>query len=351
MQGRFAMLDSKRDDMDMSEVPGDAGPMDAWFDAVGDALLSPFLFPIDPLRRVYWVYLGSAALIGVLVYLRVRATAGRGGVLRYLFPAALYHHRSSRVDYGFFYVNSVLSGLILAPLIAAPAVAGFVADVLGGPEATLRPAGLWASVALTLATVVAMDFALYVGHYLQHRIPLLWEFHKIHHSAETLTPFAAFRVHPVDDLLTLTLSAACVGVVQGLFHAWLGTGIAEIQVLGVNALLFGWYVLGFNLRHSHVWLAYPAWLSHVLISPAQHQIHHSREPRHFDKNMGFIFAFWDAAFGTLYVPREKEEFAYGLAGEDDNYRSVGALYARPFVNLSARWRRRSAIGEAAAASR
>jgi sterol desaturase/sphingolipid hydroxylase (fatty acid hydroxylase superfamily) len=325
--------------------------MDAWLDAIGDALLSPLLFPIDPLRRVYWVYLGSAALMAVLIYVRVRTTAGRSGILRYLFPAELYRHRSSRVDYGFFYVNSILSGLILAPLVGAPVVAGLVADALGGPEPAQQPAGLWASAALTLATVLALDLALYVGHYLQHRVPLLWEFHKIHHSAETLTPFTAFRVHPVDDLLTLTLSASCVGVVQGLFHAWFGTGIAELHVLGVNALLFGWYVLGFNLRHSHVWLSYPVWLSHVLISPAQHQIHHSREPRHFDKNMGFIFAFWDAIGGTLYVPREKEEFAYGLSGEDDNYRSVGALYARPFVNLWARWRRRSSVGEAAAASR
>ena len=312
--------------------------MDTWLDAVASTLLSPFLFPIDPLRRIYCVYLGSAALIGVLVYLRARATADRAGVLRYLFPTEIYRHRSSWVDYGFFYLNSILSGMILAPLVGAPVVAGFVADALGGRAATLQPAGFRASVGLTLATVLAMDFALYVGHYLQHRVPFLWEFHKIHHSAETLTPITAFRVHPVDDLLTLTLSASCVGVVQGLFHAWFGTGIAEIHVLGVNAILFGWYVLGFNLRHSHVWLSYPAWLSHILISPAQHQVHHSREPRHFDKNIGFIFAFWDAIGGTLYVPREREEFEYGLSGEEDSYRSVGALYARPFLNLWMRWR-------------
>ncbi len=315
--------------------------MDAWIDALVDTLLSPFLFPMDPLRRVYWLYLGSAALIAVVVYLRARATADRSGILRYLFPIELHRHRSSRVDYVFFYVNAILGGLILAPLVGAPVVADLVAGAFGGRDPTLPPAGPWASVALTLATVIAMDFALYVGHWLQHKVPVLWEFHKIHHSAETLTPVTAFRVHPVDDLLTLTLTASCVGVVQGLSHRWFGTGVAEIHVLGVNVILFAWYVLGFNLRHSHVWLAYPAWLGHILISPAQHQIHHSREPRHFDKNMGFIFAFWDAVGGTLYVPRTKEEFAYGLSGEDDRYRSVGALYARPFLNLWAGWRNAS----------
>ncbi|MGH6929254.1 MAG: hypothetical protein ACREEV_13135, partial [Dongiaceae bacterium] len=138
--------------------------MDAWIDALADTLLSPFVFATDPLRRVYWVYLLSAALIAVVVYLRARDTADRPGILRYLFPIALYRHRSSRVDYGFFYVNAILGGMILAPLVAAPVVADLVAGAFGGRDPMLPPAGPWAAVALTLATVIAMDFALYVGH-------------------------------------------------------------------------------------------------------------------------------------------------------------------------------------------
>jgi sterol desaturase/sphingolipid hydroxylase (fatty acid hydroxylase superfamily) len=138
--------------------------------------------------------------------------------------------------------------------------------------------------------------------------------------------------------------------VQGLFHVVAGTGIADIRVLGVNVLLFGWYLFGFHLRHSHVWLAYPAWLSHLLVSPAQHQIHHSSAPRHFDKNMGFIFAFWDLLGGTLYVPRTKEELTYGLYGrESDQFASVPALFLRPFRNLVGM--RSRAIGAAAPAPR
>jgi sterol desaturase/sphingolipid hydroxylase (fatty acid hydroxylase superfamily) len=192
---------------------------------------------------------------------------------------------------------------------------------------------------MTIATLLAMDFALYVGHYLQHRVPVLWEFHKVHHSAEVLTPLTAFRVHPVDDLLTLSLTALFTGVVQGLFHVVAGTGVADVEVLGVNVLLFAWYIFGFHLRHSHVWLSYPAWLSHILVSPAQHQIHHSSAPRHFDRNMGFIFAFWDAVGGTLYVPKAREELTYGLYGAGPSqFGSVSALYLRPFLNL---WAMRS----------
>ena len=316
--------------------------MQGRIDTIIDCLSAPFLYVADPVRRVYWVYLLSALAIAGAVFLYRRRAPDRAsiaGFIAYVAPRQIYGHRSARIDYWFFYVNAVLGGLILAPLVAAPAAAAFVAHMLGGPAPAPPAPGPFWSIGLTIATFLAMDCALYVGHYLQHKVPLLWEFHKVHHSAEVLTPITAFRVHPVDDLLTLSLTALFTGVAQGLFHVTVGTGIADIHVLGVNVLLFAWYIFGFHVRHSHVWLAYPAWLSHILVSPAQHQIHHSNSPRHFDKNMGFIFAFWDAIVGTLYVPKAREDLTYGLYGEEPGqFGSVPALYIRPFLNL---WAMRS----------
>jgi hypothetical protein len=51
---------------------------------------------------------------------------------------------------------------------------------------------------------------------------------------------------------------------------------------------------------------YGSVISQVLVSPWMHQVHHSRETRHLDMNMGFIFSFWDRLFGTLYVPKKDE---------------------------------------------
>jgi sterol desaturase/sphingolipid hydroxylase (fatty acid hydroxylase superfamily) len=121
------------------------------------------------------------------------------------------------------------------------------------------------------------------------------------------------------------------GLVHGLFAYFYEGGIAEITVWELNLGLFLFYLFGYNLRHTHIWLPYPRWLSHILVSPAQHQIHHSDQPRHFDKNIGFIFAFWDWAAGTLYVPKHKEDFAFGLyGGEHRDFNSVWKLYALPF---------------------
>jgi creatinine amidohydrolase/Fe(II)-dependent formamide hydrolase-like protein len=76
-------------------------------------------------------------------------------------------------------------------------------------------------------------------------------------------------------------------------------------------------------------------LSRIFISPAQHQIHHSDAPQHFDKNMGFTFAIWDGLFGTLYVPKEKETLTFGLGPkENEKFSTFWSLYLMPFINLA-----------------
>ncbi|MEC7028835.1 MAG: sterol desaturase family protein, partial [Pseudomonadota bacterium] len=57
-------------------------------------------------------------------------------------------------------------------------------------------------------------------------------------------------------------------------------------------------------------------IEHILISPAQHQIHHSLKPEHHNKNFGEIFAFWDWMFGTLFIPDKEETIEYGIARPD-----------------------------------
>ena len=177
-------------------------------------------------------------------------------------------------------------------LAGVPAVADATATalerLLGPVSGAEQPPGLTAQALYTLTVLIAFDLGVFVAHYLQHRVPVLWEFHKVHHSARVLTPITVYRMHPVDDILSGSCVALTVGAVAGTFAWALGGPIGELLVLGVNLGLFLFYVVGYNLRHSHVWLSYPRWLSGLLVSPAQHQIHHSRAPVHFDKNLGFV---------------------------------------------------------------
>src|SRR5262245_61673216 len=109
--------------------------MDGWIDTLAGWLCAPVLGLVDPLRRLYWLYLLSALVIAGAVFLyqqRVHGRAALRGFLGNLAPRRLFGHRSARLDYWFFYLNTVLFGLVLAPLVAAPTVAAFVAHLLGG---------------------------------------------------------------------------------------------------------------------------------------------------------------------------------------------------------------------------
>lgn len=319
------------------------------------AAAAPLHYPFSPEQRIHFLYLAMAFAIAYLVYARARdrkdagtdggapangAESTEGGFLRQVFPKRIYGHRSAWSDYKFFLVNGAVYPFLFAPLVLGTAVSGNGTALLlariFGPEGPGLAGGPLAIAAMTLAVLIALDLAIFITHYLQHKVPALWEFHKVHHSAEVLTPITVYRMHPVDTIFTATVAGALSGAVHGVFAYLFAEMPGSLAVFGLNAGVFAFYLLGYNLRHSHVWLPYPRALSHVLISPAQHQIHHSSAPRHFDKNLGFIFAFWDWMAGTLYVPREKEELAFGLYREEHKeFDGVLALYLLPFRKLLA----------------
>jgi sterol desaturase/sphingolipid hydroxylase (fatty acid hydroxylase superfamily) len=199
---------------------------------------------------------------------------------------------------------------------------------------------IWILVAATLSQIALVDFTLFYFHYLFHKVPALWEFHKVHHSAEVMTPLTAYRMHPVEVVIEMNATAVAAGLLFGVFGHMTNGNHAQFLILGINAVQFAFYVVGFNLRHSHIPLGYGRIVSQVFVSPWMHQLHHSRETPHLDKNMGFIFSFWDRMFGTLYIPHRGETFALGLTtGEHVHFHSVSALYFRPFANLMRRVKR------------
>lgn len=309
-------------------------------------LISPLFYPFVSNQRIFLLYLGSALILAFFVYLASKAWKRAGlvkGFFAYCFPKAVYTHRSAIVDYKYFLINKATYGIFFGPLVISSTLVSDLSlgglQSLSGQEGLGLASGPGAGLAFTALGLLVLDLAIFVAHYLQHKVPLLWEFHKVHHSAEVMTPMTVYRMHPVDDLLAGSLSGALGGLLHGVFAFLYADGVGQITVLQLNLFTFLFYLGGYNLRHSHIWLSYPRLLSHLLISPAQHQIHHSSHPRHYDKNIGFIFAFWDYFARTLYVPDGKEEIAYGLEGDEHKaFDSVWNLYVLPFKNAAARFR-------------
>ncbi|WP_051618575.1 sterol desaturase family protein [Hyphomonas johnsonii] len=302
------------------------------------------LLPVGTGDRTHWTGLAAFLFLGTLVYAFNRKSIrekGFTGLAAYLTPARIYLSRSSLLD-----VKVFLANKLFQPLRAVVSrgvqfvIVAFVADAVGtglhpGTDGTLPVPMLFLA---AFVAALAADFAYYVTHRFHHESPLLWPFHKLHHSAEHLTILTAKRNHPVFDLL-LDLVAALfiapvIGVIYGLF------GMFDIATLfGISVFFAVFNLAGGALRHSHIWLDYGPVLDHIFISPAQHQVHHSLDPKHHDRNYGLMFALWDWAFGTLYIPQGREQLRYGVADanghpEPQVHTSLVTAYAVPFTEAA-----------------
>jgi sterol desaturase/sphingolipid hydroxylase (fatty acid hydroxylase superfamily)/creatinine amidohydrolase/Fe(II)-dependent formamide hydrolase-like protein len=291
-------------------------------------------------QRVYWLYLAWAFLIAGVVFLRsAPARTSLRSFIRFAFPREVYLSASAKTDYGWFLLCRPIFALLFLPalLLATPALAEASQRALRawlpGLEDSM-PGSPLLTAAFTLVAILVSDFGGFFGHYLLHRVPVLWEFHKVHHSARAMTPLTVYRMHPVDDVVTALTGGVGLAATSALFGFVAIGPISVASVYGMNIFACLFMLLGSNLRHTHLWIDYgPRW-SRIVISPAQHQVHHSADPRHFDLNMGFIFAFWDRLFGTLYVPSEREQLRFGLGNDEDReFSDPLKLFWLPFYKL------------------
>ena len=175
-----------------------------------------------------------------------------------------------------------------------------------------------------------------------HRWPALWSIHKVHHSAETLTPITVYRIHPLEGVFYASRNTIAQGGVISVFYYLFGDTVDIYTILGVNALVIAFHVTGSNLRHSHIDIRYPKWLEHILISPAQHQVHHSIAEEHYDKNFGAALAVWDWLFGSLHTSEDEKELQFGLTeNELPSSTSMRVMYFQPVIEIYHLLRKRS----------
>ena len=284
-----------------------------------------------------WPYLLSSLALAWVIYVlakrrgRTSATSFR----EFAFPARLYRHRSTLLDFRFVAIDIVLTFLIYVPVMTGIGLLGvkMMTWVLVGHLGWEPPSAL-SPIAIVIAAagfLLLHDLINYWAHVLFHKVPLLWSFHQVHHSAEVLTPAAAYRVHPVEIMSFAVLQAPAVGLSAFFYENILGRDQQITMIFGVSIVGFVLALLGTHLRHSHIWMSYGPVLNRLFMSPAHHQIHHSIDPQHWNKNFSVKLAVWDALFGTLYVPREPETLQVGLPDADSrDFTTVRKLYFLPF---------------------
>ena len=168
-----------------------------------------------------------------------------------------------------------------------------------------------------LVGVLVGDFAAYWCHRAQHA--WLWPFHAVHHSIRNLNAVNSYH-HISEKLFTFLLAAAPASLVSSDIA---GT----IPLLALLQWLQGVYLHSPSRLHLGP-------LRHIFADNRFHRIHHSLEQRHFDKNFGILFSFWDRMFGTAHAPARDEWPDVGLA-EVDEPRSVREWFDLPLRLLRA----------------
>jgi len=261
-------------------------------------------------------------------------------IARALFPKRILRSRSSKVDIGYLYFNVFMFSLMFGwavltyQFISNGIIAGLVA--LAGP---VTPSTLPEYVTRSIITVmlfVAYELGYWVNHWLSHKVPALWEFHKVHHTAEVLTPLTNFRVHPVYSWIFSNILALSAAIANGFGHYMFGDTTHQYALADTNIFIVLFIHVYVHLQHSHMWISFQGLAGRIFVSPAHHQLHHSADPKHFNKNFGSCLAIWDWMFGTLCIPKkEREKLTFGFADRPDAHTFKGEMLT-PFVNATSR---------------
>lgn len=137
-----------------------------------------------------------------------------------------------------------------------------------------------------VASVFALDLAIYLQHVMFHAVPLLWRLHMVHHADLDFDVTTGLRFHPLEILVSMGIKMALVLLI----------GAPPVGVLIFEVLLNATSM--FN--HGNVKM--PAGVDRVLrwfvVTPDMHRVHHSTDPRETNSNFGFNLACWDRLLGT-----------------------------------------------------
>ena len=263
----------------------------------------------NPQKRVFIGYLTSALCIAFLWLffvekLKIKEAAS------FIFSKKIWLSKSSLADFKLLLLNRVILSAGSAAIVSQITISAFLYECLHSQN-IVQPLTFYATPAIAVAISFTFffflldDFSRFFVHRMMHKVPLLWAFHQVHHSAKTMTPFTIFRTHPVEGLIFLIRTSIVQGIAISLFIYLFGNKVDLVTIFGASVGVVIFHSLGSNLRHSHIKIRYPKFVERILISPGQHQIHHSVEQQHYDKNFGVALAIWDLMFGSLAFSEKK----------------------------------------------
>jgi sterol desaturase/sphingolipid hydroxylase (fatty acid hydroxylase superfamily) len=152
---------------------------------------------------------------------------------------------------------------------------------------------------IVISFLVLDFFGGWLVHITEHRVPLLWRFHVVHHADNNVDVTTGLRHHPIES------------VVRGIFF-FMGILLSGAPMYAV--MIFQTILVLFT-AFTHANISMPGWidktLSYVLVSPNMHKVHHHWKQPFTDSNYGAILSIWDRILGT-FRKLDPKDIRYGL---------------------------------------
>ncbi|MFB3057443.1 MAG: sterol desaturase family protein [Ignavibacteriaceae bacterium] len=173
-----------------------------------------------------------------------------------------------------------------------------------------------------------MDLAFYYWHLANHKIPILWRFHNVHHIDPDLDVSTAFRFHFGE----IALSA--------IFR------IIQISIIGITPVTFLIYEMCFTantiFQHSNIKLPirFESILNKIIVTPRMHAIHHSQFRNETDSNFSTVFSLWDHIHKSIRLNIPHKAIVIGVPGytkSGDN--NLGNVFLLPFKKQRDYWKK------------
>ncbi len=202
-------------------------------------------------------------------------------------------------------------------LVFAGATLGVSAWAEGRGVGLLRLVAIppWAHWALAL---VLIDLWQYFWHRLNHRVPLLWRFHAVHHSDAEMDASSGVRFHIGEIVLSGLARLAVLPAIGATVEH-----VALYELIVTPIVLF---------HHSNIRV--PRRLDRVLrlviVTPWMHWVHHSRLQPETDSNYSSGLSVWDRLFRTFRLRDDPRTIRLGLDGYDgERSRTLAGMLASP----------------------
>lgn len=184
-------------------------------------------------------------------------------------------------------IINVTTGLGI--LVVLKPLMGWINSVLDWHLVSLASFPAWAQF---LFAFLLLDFSRYWLHYMHHRVPFFWQFHRVHHSSRTLDATSGLRMHIVDFIQLALLPTLFFTAIFDI-RAWSEWMLPSVLLVATFFDAFQHSNMRFNIEHP----LGKAW--HTLLNnPHFHAWHHVRDANNRDGNYGNVLLIWDRLFGT-----------------------------------------------------